>query len=113
MKSGLSHRQMGNEVDVLRENVAKNENWFVAQSNPSFEVWLYYHFEKKRPDYTIENWKEFLNNVVKGGFNPKKHPVCIQTAIVNAEANIPTLGDKHSYVATTEVSFSKENITSY
>jgi hypothetical protein len=77
----------GKEVDTLRNCITKHQNFFVAQSNPSFEVWLYYHFEKVKPKVAVENWKSFLNEVVKGGFNPNKHPVYIETAVLNSEAN--------------------------
>ncbi|MCF6404131.1 RloB family protein [Chitinophaga filiformis] len=77
----------GKEILELRENIAKHPNWFVAQSNQCFEVWLYYHFHKNRPTETVKNWKEFLNTVVKGGFNTKKHPIYLEEAIINAENN--------------------------
>jgi len=77
----------GEEIHTLREHVAKHPNWFVAQSNPSFEVWLYYHFATAKPDTEVENWKEYLNELVKGGFDNRKHPIFVQAAIENAEAN--------------------------
>jgi hypothetical protein len=77
----------GTEINSLRDNLSKHKNWFVAQSNPCFEVWLYYHFEKERPKEAVENWKLFVNNLIRGGFNPNKHPVYIQTAIANSEAD--------------------------
>ncbi|HZY35016.1 MAG TPA: RloB family protein [Mucilaginibacter sp.] len=92
----------GAEIDALRENLSKHKNWFVAQSNPCFEVWLYYHFEKEKPKQVVENWKMFLNNLGQGGFNPNKHPVHIQTAIVNSEAVFSTSNNQPD-IATTEV----------
>jgi hypothetical protein len=80
----------GKEVDELRENAAKQNNWFVGQSNASFEVWLYYHFKKEKPKAAVENWKAFLNGLVQGGFDNRKHPVHIQAAITNAENNFST-----------------------
>ena len=76
----------GAEIDTLRANVLNHDNWFVAQSNPCFEVWLYYHFKKEKPNAVIGNWKLFLNEQVKGGFNASKHPVHIKTAIIHSEA---------------------------
>ena len=84
----------GEEINTLREHAAKHKNWFVGQSNPCFEVWLYCHFIKSRPATAVDNWKTFLNGVVKGGFNPGKHPVYIESAIGNAEANFSMEGNE-------------------
>ncbi len=102
MKYGLLLTQTngGKEVDTLRESVAKHQNWFVAQSNPSFEVWLYYHFEKRKPKETIENWKAFLNDLIKGGFNSNKHPMYIESAILNSEANYSSTNNQPDLVTT-------------
>jgi hypothetical protein len=92
----------GKEVDNIRDSITAQKNWFVAQSNPSFEVWLYYHFEKAKPRETIENWKVFLNDVIKGGFNSNKHPMYIETAIHNSEINYSST-NKQPDLATTEL----------
>ncbi len=38
----------GNKIGLLKTFVQEKKEsyngWFVAQSNPSFEIWLYYHF---------------------------------------------------------------------
>ena len=65
----------------------------MAQSNPSFEVWLYYHFYDTKPQDEVGNWKDFLNQTIVGGFNATKHPVYIQTAIINAENNYSKTND--------------------
>lgn len=88
------------EVGILRDNIAKHQNWFVAQSNPSFEVWLYYHFEKTKPRGTVENWKSFLNEVIKGGFNSNKHPMYIETAIINSEINYSSTNNQPDPITT-------------
>ena len=90
----------GEEVNILRNNTKIHKNWFVGQSNPCFEVWLYYHFEKEKPKILIENWKSFLNDIVKGGFNPNKDPIYIQTAITNAEANFSSSNNQPDPLAT-------------
>ncbi|MEZ4987249.1 MAG: RloB family protein [Saprospiraceae bacterium] len=79
-----------NQIDTLRESVSHHQNWFVGQSNPSFEVWLYYHFRNEKPRNSIDNWKEYLNTIVSGGFDNRKHPIHIETAITNAENNYST-----------------------
>jgi len=65
--------------------------WNVAQSNPCFEIWLYYHFYDNKPDKEVvegcASFKEFVNNAINGGFNFEKDPVRLETAISNAEAN--------------------------
>lgn len=63
-------------------------NWFVAQSNPCFEVWLTYHFQEYQEFEGMDisaKWKLFLNKCVKGGFDSRKHPVYIHTAIKNSK----------------------------
>jgi hypothetical protein len=77
----------GDQINTLRGNVLQHQNWFVGQSNPSFEVWLYYHFRNQKPQNSVGIWKEYLNTIVGGGFDNRKHPVYIETAIVNAENN--------------------------
>lgn len=93
----------GKEVDFLRENVKKHINWFVAQSNPSFEVWLYYHFQNNKPTVKITDWKSYLNDIVIGGFDNRKHPVHVQTAIINSEANFSLLSNNQPDNISTEV----------
>lgn len=90
----------GAQLKTLRENASKHKNWFVGQSNPCFEVWLYYHFEKNKPKEEIANWKAFLNSSVKGGFNLNSHPVHIQSAIINSEINFSTSKNQPDKLAT-------------
>jgi hypothetical protein len=89
----------GKEVANLRE-AATGSNWSVAQSNPCFEVWLYYHFEVEKPKEEIENWKKFLGEKVKGGFDPRKHPVHMPIAIENSKANFFIENDQPGIMAT-------------
>ena len=62
--------------------------WEVSQSNPSFEVWLYYHFIEDKPKdeevKTYTTFKEFLNHKIKGGFDARKAPIHVKTAIDNS-----------------------------
>jgi len=89
----------------LRENCAK-QNWNTAESNPCFEVWLYYHFSENKPNFkgmeVSANWKSYLNNSIKGGFDPRKHPFFIKTAIKNSEKNFNKI-DQIPSVGSTEV----------
>jgi hypothetical protein len=77
----------GNKILTLKNYCKNKTNWFVAQSNPCFEIWLFYHFFTFEPFDEMEKaskWKDFLNTKT-GGFNSKKHPVYVKTAIKNAK----------------------------
>src|ERR1700722_17387798 len=80
----------GQAVAELRARVLVRPNWFIAQSNPCFEVWQYYHFSNHRPppDWptTPSGWKNQLS-VQFGGFNCHKHPIHMEMAITNALHN--------------------------
>jgi len=77
--------------DPIKELRSKcNElKWHVAQSNPCFEVWLYYHFENIKPKFeggsTCKAWKPLLDPI--GGFDSRKHPIYIEEATINSETN--------------------------
>jgi hypothetical protein len=83
----------GKKIDELKSHCVKRTNWYVAQSNPCFEVWLYYHFKEFEVFANMDisaNWKTFLNKEVSGGFDSRKHPVFIKTAIENAKNKFET-----------------------
>ena len=65
--------------------------WNVAQSNPCFEIWLYYHFYDKKPNpddvEKSASFKEFVYGSISGGFNFGKDPVRLEDAIANTEKN--------------------------
>ena len=44
------------KILTVRSNCA-SKNWSICESNPCFEVWLYYHFYSLKPDF---------QNIVKG-----------------------------------------------
>lgn len=88
--------------------------WNVAQSNPCFEIWLYYHFYEKKPvpDEVAKHasFKEYVNSTISGGFNFEKDPVRLETAIENAEKNTrdcvdgkPTLYSSEVYMLGKEI----------
>lgn len=85
----------GNKIGELRNYVEDKQKtydgWFVAQSNPSFEIWLYYHFNSEKPiDSEIEaaqSFKDFVATKIKGGFDNRSMPLEIQQATLNAENN--------------------------
>lgn len=60
----------------------------VAQSNPQFEIWHYYHIYDTLPEPEEVDrhatFKEFVNNQIRGGFDFKVHPVYVEDAILHA-----------------------------
>lgn len=65
--------------------------WNVAQSNPCFEIWLYYHLYSTLPDEAMvkeyPSMKAFVDSLIVGGFDFQKDPARIDDAIRNAETN--------------------------
>ena len=65
--------------------------WNVVQSNPCFEIWLYYHFYKEVPKpEAIEaypTFKAFVSSAIAGGFDFQTDPVNVETAVENAKVN--------------------------
>lgn len=81
--------QWDSHISQLKRSCERRQRWYVAQSNPCFEVWLYYHFFSE--DATslaladCSAWKSYVNNRVVGGFDSRKHPIYIIEAITNAK----------------------------
>jgi hypothetical protein len=100
------------DTDKWEDKVAKLrsecsiQNWNIAQSNPCFEVWLYYHLFDTPANFQwleiCEPWKEFLAENVEGGFNSNKHPIYIGQAIKNATANFAIM-DNAPAIGSSEV----------
>lgn len=65
--------------------------WNVAQSNPSFEIWLYYHFYENKPvDEDVQkfvSFKEYVASTISGGFDFQRDPVRLYDAVTNAKNN--------------------------
>ncbi|MDR0863351.1 MAG: RloB family protein [Candidatus Symbiothrix sp.] len=115
----------GKKIENLK-SYCKSKNteyngWAVAQSNPCFEIWQFYHFFDKKPDKTevaiFSSFKKFMNNKVQGGFDNRKMPIEIQQAIINSETNFEVENEQPKLYST-EVfrlakvifSFTKEQI---
>lgn len=81
----------GDKIDELREGVVGQENMYVAQSNPCFEVWLCYHFSPDRQEFVGDtvagNWKKLLPTLTERNFNFKTHPILVPDAINAARNN--------------------------
>ena len=57
------------------------------------------HFEG---DENCTNWKKLVNDSIKGGFDSKRHPICIETAQKNAEKNYESSNEGVPDVGSTE-----------
>jgi len=79
------------QIEEIRKQCQQKTGWFPAESNPCFEIWLYYHRYKEKPDeqevLKFSRFKEYLNSKIRGGFNYKYHTIFIKTAIENSKAN--------------------------
>lgn len=95
------------QIETVKAAVAGRERWSLVESNPCFEVWLYYHGrEEVEPFEGMEqskNWKTLLNEVFKGGFDHRKHPVFIEDAKRRAEAKFEAGEDGRPKVGSTEM----------
>lgn len=84
------------QLHEIRKNNRLKKNWKIAQSNPCFEVWLYYHLHDQKPILDNMNkcnsWKQYIPTILNGGFNPLIHPIEIERAIHNAQINYTCKG---------------------
>ncbi len=83
------HESREPQIQTVIERCNGIDDWNIAQSNPCFEVWLYYHAHYVRAIFESSekcaNWKQYVNNSIKGGFDSRRHPIFIETASINAE----------------------------
>ena len=108
----------GNKIDELKTYVEEKKKfykgWFVAQSNPSFEIWLYYHFNSEKPKNeevtASSSFKEFVATKIKGGFDNRSMPLEIQQATSNAEKNFESENGQPKIYSTDVFILSKEII---
>lgn len=81
--------------------------WNVVQSNPSFEIWLYYHIFENRPNQkdvdVFPTFKAYVGNVISGGFDFQRDPAKIQLAVYNSKRNDDRTADGTPALFTTEV----------
>lgn len=75
----------GPQLYNLSNQCLANKNWFLANSNPCFELWLYYHKSSNRTNISNASaMKEALNNQTIGGYQKKEYVLLFETAINNA-----------------------------
>lgn len=86
----------GQQLHEIREICNQHEHWRVAQSNPCFEVWLYFHAKAQLPEIgdisQCNIWKPYLPKIILGGFNPDFHPIALEMATDNARASYNATG---------------------
>lgn len=79
------------QIKNIKEVCKRKDNWFVVESNPCFEVWLFFHqnkrYEKFEFDDFCKSWKQKVNEIFGGGFDSRKHPIFIEEAIKNAQGS--------------------------
>ena len=84
------------QLRVINDEAADRPHWNIAQSNPCFEVWLYFHAKSTLPEIPAINacnhWKPLLPAVIQGGFNSDMHPIAIEVATANSKANFAATG---------------------
>ncbi|WP_373497279.1 RloB family protein [Aquiflexum sp.] len=95
------------QIDTVRREISKLDAWFVTESNPCFEVWLYYHFHEKVEPFgssdICKTWKVMVNKSISGGFDSRKHPLYVERATTNAEVNFKANESGKLSVGSTEV----------
>lgn len=94
------------QIEYIKAECDKSDNWFLVRSNPCFEVWLYYHSYSTMPNLIepekCSNWKQHVNDSFKGGFDSRKYPIYIETASINAKNNLISVDNKPD-IGSTEV----------
>lgn len=96
------------QIEIIKDFCKNQKDWNMAQSNPCFEVWLYYHLFGEQIEFEGNDkcisWKRLVNEKIPGGFSSQKHPIFIGTAIVNAKDNYkeqdsePQIGSSSVYL---------------
>ena len=81
--------------------------WNVVQSNPCFEIWLYYHFYEQKPNADevelFPSFKAFTNDRIHGGFDFQRDPARIKEAVKNSRENDTSEEDGSPALFSTEV----------
>lgn len=95
------------QIEKVYEECKQNKNWFTAQSNPCFEVWLYNHLLKDNPTFEgnqyCSKWKNLVNVLINGGFDSRRHPIYIKNATVNSELNYTESEENNPDIGCTQV----------
>lgn len=95
------------QINAVREACSRKKCWHYAESNPCFELWLYYHLLPEKPDFQgcdiSSVWKSKLNELIPGGFDSRKHSLLIADAIENARSNYTVNDNSRPDTGSTEL----------
>lgn len=76
------------QIEEIRRVCNSRASWDGAVSNPCFEVWLFYHLFDHMPNVDrleeSETWRRELHAREPGGFDSRRHPLLIESAIRNS-----------------------------
>ena len=109
-------------IPLNYDEIKSYNAWNVAQSNPCFEIWLYYHIYGNKPISDdvgkFSSFKEFVDDCISGGFDFEKDPARLEDAIANTRKNflvdengIPSLFTSELYQLGMEIhSFVKTDV---
>lgn len=79
------------QIRQIKDDCQSKDDWLVVESNPCFEVWLFFHKNEKAEEFESDDicksWKQKVNESYEGGFDSRRHPIYIEEAINNAETN--------------------------
>src|SRR5215471_16022645 len=79
-----------NELDEVAQLIGKRSNFYLALSNPSFELWLFLHFAENRPfnyrHQILPELKRLFGAYEKGDYDASKCVQFVQKAIERANA---------------------------
>lgn len=95
------------QITRVKSEVENRERWQLVESNPCFEVWLYFHGRDAVQEFEgntgCKPWKSLVNEVLSGGFDPRKHPIFIDEAKRRAELTFELGEDGRPKIGSTEV----------
>ena len=101
------------QIQGIQKKCDELKDWQLAQSNPCFEVWLYYHAHSEKPNFDnsekCTEWKQLVNNSIKGGFDSRRHPIYIEKASSNAVNNFQ-LEDEKLNIGSTDIYYLANSI---
>ena len=109
--------KLNQEFPEAYSEVKRYSAWNVTQSNPSFEIWLYYHHYKDVPHREeVESYtsiKSFVNAKISGGFDFQTDPVRLKDAIKNSKKNFHTQKNGNPDLFSTEQFYLGEEMLSF
>ncbi len=74
------------QIEELHQHCQSEENWYLAISNPCFEVWLHYHSDDMiQSGQSCSDLKRTLPTKKAGQFNVTNYCTLLEEAIRNAE----------------------------